>query len=86
MSNPRQAGNGDSIDLDASKSVELQRNEELILSGFLAEKDQLGTGADDRAPLNRSYDASENWGDGQHQVEFNYRKMACTLHYTIQVE
>jgi hypothetical protein len=85
-SNVLAVGDGGVIDLGASKSVELQANQDLIVSGFLAEKDQGTSGADERDDFVNTFDRSENWGDGPHQVALNDRKMACTLHYTVQAE
>jgi len=85
-SNYRSARDGDVIDLDTSKSVELHSDQELVVSGFLAEKDQLGTGKDENAPFTRTFDRSENWGDGARQVRLQDKKLDCTLYYTIQAE
>jgi hypothetical protein len=76
-------GNGDVISLDASKSVELRPQQDLIVSGFLAEKDQGTSGADERDDFAHTFDRSQNWGNGPHQVALQDRKMDVTLHYTV---
>lgn len=85
-SNHLSMASGDKAEIDASKSVELDSNQELLITGYVAEKDQLGTGKDDNAPLSRSFDRSENWGDGAQSARLVDRKLDCTLYYTIQVE
>ena len=86
VSNTLAVGNGGVIDLGASTSVELQSNQDLIVSGFVADKDQGTSGADERDDFAHAFDRSQNWGDGPHQVALNDSRMACTLHYTISVE
>ena len=85
-SNVLREGNGGSIDLGESKSVELKPQEDLIVSGFLAVKDQGTSGADERDDFAQTFDRSQKWGNGPHQVPLQDRKMACTLHYTVTAD
>jgi hypothetical protein len=85
VEDPLQVGNGGTINLGQGTSVELQSGEELIVTGYLAEKDSGFAGADEREEFRHTWDESEDWGDGLHEVDFNDpdHRMACTLHYTI---
>lgn len=84
--NPMLVSSGSSIDLNSSRSVELANNQELVVNGFIAEKDKLTSGKDDTASFERSYDRSENWGDGVRTVRLTDSPLDCTLTYTIQAE
>jgi hypothetical protein len=85
-SNPRKVSSGEVIDLENSRSVELDNNQELVVSGFLAERDSGPSGKDEMLTIDRSYDRSQNWGDGKQRVDRADKKFHCVLHYTIQVE
>ena len=85
-SNPLLVTNGDQVDLNVSKSIERDANEDIIVSGFVAEKDGFTSGKDENAPFTRTFDRSENWGDGEHDVRLRDRKLDVTLVYTIQAE
>lgn len=85
-SNPLLVTNGDQVDLNVSKSIERDSDEDLIVSGFVAESDGFTSGKDENAPFTRTYDRSENWGDGEHDVRLVDRKLDVTLTYTIQAE
>jgi hypothetical protein len=84
-SDPLQMGTGGTINLGDETSVELQSDEELVVSGYLADNDQGLSGQDEHDDFRHTYDESENWGDGPHTVTFNERDMSCTLHYRIHV-
>jgi hypothetical protein len=84
--NPLLVASGSTIDLNSSRSVELADNQELVVNGFVAEKDSLTSGKDDTASFERSYDRSENWGDGVRNVRLTDSPLDCTLTYTIQAE
>ena len=84
--NPLLVSSGSTIDLNSSRSVELLSNQELTVTGFVAEKDSLLSGKDDTASFARSYDRSENWGDGVRTVRLTDSPLDCTLTYTIQAE
>jgi hypothetical protein len=86
VANPLSVGNGGSIDLGASRSIELRDDQELTVTGFVGEKDQLGTGSDEKATINDVFDRSQNWGDGSQEVPLADRRMSGTLYYTIQAE
>ncbi len=81
--NPHQSGNGSTINLGASKSLELKDREDLIVDGFLGENDKGFAGKDEKADFQHTYDRSERWGNGPHQVALHDRKMRATLHYSI---
>jgi hypothetical protein len=84
--NPMLVSSGSSIDLNSSRSVELSGDQELVVNGFIAEKDSLTSGKDETAPFERSYDRSENWGDGLQTVRLIDRGLDTTLTYKITVE
>ncbi|HET6949605.1 MAG TPA: hypothetical protein VFI47_04470 [Acidimicrobiales bacterium] len=81
--NPLAVGNGGVINLNASRSVELRPDQDLVVSGYLADKDQGTSGADEIDDFSHTYDQSENWGDGDHDVALVDKRMNCTLHYNV---
>jgi hypothetical protein len=85
-SNPLVVRNGGVIDLNRSRSIELRPQEVLTVSGYLNDRDQGTSGADETDSFEHEYDQSQNWGDGTHQVPLNDRDMACTLHYSVTAD
>ena len=85
-SNPLVIGSGTPYDINTSRSFEVADNANLSISGFVAEKDGFTSGKDENAPFERTYDRSENWGDGPHDVRLVDRGLDCNVAYTIEVE
>jgi hypothetical protein len=85
-SNPLAVGNNGVIDLGQSRSIELDPQDVLTVSGFLNDRDQGTSGADETDSFSDVYDRSENWGDGPHSEPLDDDPMHCTLYYTIAVE
>ena len=85
-SNPLVVRNGGVIDLNRSRSIELRPEEVLTVSGYLNDRDQGTSGADETDSFEHEYDRSQNWGDGTHQAPLTDRDMACTLHYSITAD
>ncbi|NHC12930.1 hypothetical protein [Motilibacter deserti] len=84
--NPQLVQNGSNVDLASSRSVELKPDEDLRVSGFIAESDSLTSGKDEMLVIDRTFDRSENWGSGHQRVNRVDRGLDCTLHYDVTVE
>ena len=85
-SNPTLVGSGGQVTLNQSHSIERDSNDNLTVSGFLAERDSLTSGKDDRDDFSHTWTPAQGWGEGARSYRFTDRKLDCTLHYTVEVD
>ena len=85
-SSPRLEGSGGQVSLDQSHSIQRDSNDNLTVSGFLAEKDGITSGQDDRDDFTHVWTPQQDWGQGSRSYRFTDRKLDCVLHYTVEVD
>ena len=84
-SNPVRVSSGEEIDLDVSKEILLDSDQNLTVSGFVGEKDTATSGKDEHADFTRTYTPSQGWSEGERSVRLTDRRLDCTVYYTIDV-